>query len=196
VAVCKVSHTSPNERRCNGNSAASHREHLPLLPLTVGGAVASAAGRVALARLANLAGDRLPDKDRKNALALATFMDKHPRWQDAIVVAYSLGPLPSNSLFIAAGLGRLRLRRVVLWFCVCRAISNTIWVSTVSVATRSMGDIFRNALTSPRSIATQIVSAVLVIAVVRLPWATWLERAVDAKEAQREHATEQAARSE
>jgi hypothetical protein len=152
------------------------RYQLPLLPLTVGGAAASAAGRVLLARLSRGAGEHLPEKDRNNATALATFLEQHPRWQTALVFVYCLGPFPSNSLFIAAGIGRLSLKRVAVIFFVSRAISDTFWVWTATGITRSVGDVFAGNLTSPRSIVAQLVSAGLVVAVCRLPWAAWLER--------------------
>jgi hypothetical protein len=160
------------------------RYHLPLLVLTVGGAVASTLGRTVLARLSGRAGEHLPQKDRENATALADFLKRHPRWQDGIVFAYCLGPFPSNSLFIAAGIGKVPLTRVALVFFISRAISDTFWVWTASGATRNLGDVFARSLTSPRSIAVQVLSVALVVAVCRLPWASWLKRAADAADHQ------------
>jgi membrane protein YqaA with SNARE-associated domain len=155
-------------------------DHLPLLPLTVGGAAASALGRVTLASLSRRAGGHLPETDRKNATALASFIARHPRWEDVIVFAYCLGPFPSNALFIAAGVGRLPLRRVVVLFFVSRALSDTFWVWTATGITRNVGDLFTGALTSPRSLAVQAFSVGLVAAACRLPWATWLGEAAAA----------------
>lgn len=152
-------------------------EHLPLLPLTIGGAGASMLGRVALARLSQRAGQHLPEKDRDNAMALANALRKHPRWQDAAVFAYCLGPFPSNSLFIAAGIGRLPLQRVALVYFLSRSLGDTFWVWTASKISYSLGDAFGRALTSPRSIATQVASVGLVMLVCRLPWAKWLGNA-------------------
>jgi membrane protein DedA with SNARE-associated domain len=152
--------------------------HLPLLPLTIGGAAASTAGRTVLAWLSLHAGKHLPEKDRTNATALANAVEAHPRWQDVAVFGYCLGPFPSNSLFIAAGIGRLPLKRVAVIFFVSRAIGDTFWVWTATGIARSVGDVFTGALTSPRSIAVQIFSVALVVAACRLPWAKWLNQAV------------------
>jgi hypothetical protein len=152
--------------------------HLPLLPLTIGGAAVSAGGRVVLARLSRRLGSRLPVKDRQNATTLASFVQAHPQWRDVLMFAYCLGPFPSNTLFIAAGIGRLPLRRVTVIFFISRSLGDTLWVWATAGVSRNLGDIFSDALTSPRSIAAQIASVALIVVVCRLPWATWLGNAI------------------
>jgi len=101
---------------------------VPLLPLTIGGAAASAGGRYLLALGTRQLDQFLPDGDRRNAEALGGFLCRHSRWSVVIVFLGCLGPLPSNALFIACGLGRVRLSPIVVAFFLSRAIADSLWV--------------------------------------------------------------------
>jgi membrane protein DedA with SNARE-associated domain len=147
---------------------------LPLLPLTIGGALMSALGRAALALLSRRAGGKLPDKDRENAEALGQFIGRHRRWRFLIVFGYCLGPLPSNPVFIAAGVGEVPLLGVTIAFFLSRAIADTFWVWTAGKISEGLGDVFLQQVTSWKSIAVQVVTLILLVLVFRLPWARWL----------------------
>jgi hypothetical protein len=147
---------------------------LPLLPLTIGGAAMSALGRVQLAHLSSHLGRFLSQKDRANARALAAFITAHPNWRDGVTFAYSLGPLPSNQLFIAAGIAGIPMRRVATVFFVSRAIGDTFWVWTAGKAARNLKDLFSGGVTNWRSVLIQLVSLALVGVLFHLPWAKWL----------------------
>ncbi len=146
----------------------------PLLPLAVVGAAASAAGRAGLALGAAKGSRFLPAKDRTNADALGDFFDRHERWSLGIVFVGCLGPLPSNALFIAAGLGRVRLWPVLIAFFLSRCIADWLWVYTAGAVVRGTGDLFTSQLTSWQAILLQVAGLVLVVGVLRLPWARWL----------------------
>jgi membrane protein YqaA with SNARE-associated domain len=151
---------------------------VPLLPLTIGGAAASAAGRFCLAKLSTRLGNRLPETDRKNAEALGKFINKHKRWREAIVFFYCLAPLPSNPIFIAAGVGRVPLLPVTLAFFLSRCIADTFWVWTAGAVSDSLGDVFLNQVTSWQSIAIQVIAIAMVVMIFRLPWSRWLRPAL------------------
>src|SRR5829696_5132555 len=87
---------------------------LPLLPLALGGAVAATSGRLVLALGARHLGPRVVPAD---------WLRTHQRWVGPAVLLYSFGPIPSNQLFIAAGLGQLDLRVVAGAFFIGRVIS-------------------------------------------------------------------------
>jgi len=148
--------------------------HLPLIPMTVGGAAMSALGRVQLAHLSRYMGRFLPAKDQANANALASYITAHPNWRDGVTFAYSLGPLPSNQLFIAAGIARISLRRMALFFFASRAIADTFWVWTAGKVARNLSEIFSRGVTNWQSIVAQVLSLLLVGVLFHLPWAKWL----------------------
>ena len=156
----------------------------PLLPLTLGGAAASAAGRVGLAWGSARLGNKLPANEKKNAKALGDFIRRHGRWGVVIVFVGCLGPLPSNALFIAAGLGKVALRPLVVAFFLSRVIADTFWVWSAGKVSESTGSLFREQLTSWPAIAIQVAGLLVVVGVMRLPWVKWLgavpEEAADA----------------
>jgi uncharacterized membrane protein YdjX (TVP38/TMEM64 family) len=147
---------------------------LPLLPLTIGGAAASAAGRVGLALLSQKLGAHLPASDRRNAEAIGAFIRNHGHWSAVIVFLGCLGPLPSNAIFIAAGLGRISLRPVVIAFFLSRAVADTFWVMAAGRVSQSAQGLFREQITSWPAIALQVGALFLVVGALRLPWARWL----------------------
>jgi membrane protein YqaA with SNARE-associated domain len=146
----------------------------PLLLLTVGGAAASACGRILLALGSRGLGGHLPKKDRENAEALGELCNRHRRWREAIFFGYCLAPLPSNPLFIAAGVGRVALLPVVLAFFAARAIADTFWVWTAGKISEGAGSLFKEQLTSWKAIVVQIAALLVVVMLFRLPWVRWL----------------------
>lgn len=146
----------------------------PLLLLTVGGAAASALGRTVLALGSRRFSRVLPATDRKNAEALGEFVNRHRRWREPIFFFYCLAPLPSNPLFIAAGVGKIPLLGVTLAFFASRAIADTFWVWTAGQVSRNVGGLFVHQLTDWKAIVLQVLGLVTVVLLFRLPWAKWL----------------------
>ncbi len=115
---------------------------LPLLLVTIGGAVASSVGRLGLALASRRWGSRLLSRQRRRKLRrLGVWLDEKPRWAIPLVVLlFALGPIPSNAVFIAAGLTGIRLTPVFVGFFVGRAISYTV----LDLATRKVVGDFQN----------------------------------------------------
>ncbi len=146
----------------------------PLLPLTLGGALASTLGRLLLAVGSRRLAAYLPDRDRRNAEALGAFVNRNRARRELLVFLYCLGPFPSNPLFIAAGLGRIPLRPVALAFFLSRAVADTFWVWTADTVSTGLGDVFLRTFKSWYSLTAQIAALLAVVLVLRLPWARWL----------------------
>ncbi len=147
---------------------------VPLLVLTVGGAFFSALGRMGLAVGASRLRKFLPDSDVENASALGAFVNRHRAWRLLIVFLYCLAPVPSNPIFIAAGIGRVPLLPLTAAFCDSRVIADTFWVWTAGAVSESTAGVFVESLTSIQSIAFQVAALCLVVLILRLPWARWL----------------------
>jgi hypothetical protein len=79
---------------------------LPALPLALGGALAASAGRLTLAVASQRFGRTLLPLHRRADLSdLGRCLDAKAKWAaPAAVLVYSFGPIPSNELFVAAGL--------------------------------------------------------------------------------------------
>lgn len=147
---------------------------VPLWPLTLGAAVAGALGRMVLARATRHFGRFLRTQDRRNAEALGDWFNRRGRWRWPLVAAYSLGPFPSNALFIAAGAGRVPLWPIAVTFALCRAGSDTLWVWTSARVVGSAWAYITDSMTDWRAIALQVLGLAGLVLIFRLPWARWL----------------------
>lgn len=146
---------------------------LPLLPLVIGGATMTALGRLGLVLLSRRFSHLLSPTTRANAEALCEVIAHHPRRRDLIVLAFTVGPLPSNALFIAAGLGGAPLWPVLLLFWPGRMVADTIWLWTGGEVYRGLQAAFLDEMALWQAAVTQIVAAALLLIVVRLPWMRW-----------------------
>lgn len=153
---------------------------LPLLPLTVGGAACSTLGRTVLALAARRWGRKIvPAKNLESIDALGTWLKQRPSWQVPLVVFVgSLGPIPSNTMFISAGLTTMDLRPVAAGFFAGRVISYTAGALTTAKVANSMGDILSRYWGNTSAIVVQLVSLVLIVVFTQIPWAKILHVSV------------------
>jgi membrane protein YqaA with SNARE-associated domain len=144
---------------------------LPLLPLAIGGAVAATLGRLALALGARWLGPKfLPDDTLRNLGDLGAFLRTRQRWVGPAVLLYSFGPIPSNQLFMAAGLARLDLRVVGGAFFVGRVVSYTFFSHVADKAVDSLTDVFAQSVTSPPMLLLELASLAILMAIAKIPW--------------------------
>src|SRR5256885_13701600 len=78
---------------------------LPLLILTIGGAIASALGRILLAKASTLFKRRFMRSRESDLDELGEFLNERRTYVGPAGFADSLTPLPTNNLFLPAGLG-------------------------------------------------------------------------------------------
>ncbi len=116
---------------------------LPVWPLAIGCAFASTAGRCGLYYLsARLGRQLLSDQKQRNVAALGNWLNQRPGWRGVVdLLIYSLGPIPSNDLFIAAGLSRATLWPVALGFLPGRMVSYPLLALTAKGANDQLGGI-------------------------------------------------------
>jgi membrane protein YqaA with SNARE-associated domain len=145
---------------------------LPVWPLAIGCALASTAGRCALYYLSARWGRRLlPAKRRQNVDVLGRWLNARPSWRGVVdVLLYSLGPIPSNDLFIAAGLSGAKLWPVALGFLPGRLVS----YPALALAAKGANDHFDGALTrqwhDPKWLALELLSIAGLILFSRIDW--------------------------
>ena len=147
-------------------------DKLPLLLLTVGGAVFSTLGRLVLAWAAGRWGRKIvPVKQRTEIDALGAWLDNRPSWQVPLVVfVASLGLVPSNQLFITAGLTKMRLAPVAAGFFAGRAISYTVSAQVTAKAAGSLAGLLRNYWSSPSVWVIQLISLAVIVGFSMIPW--------------------------
>ncbi|HWA55011.1 MAG TPA: hypothetical protein VG816_12660 [Solirubrobacterales bacterium] len=129
---------------------------LPAVPLVLGGAVAAALGRFVLANGARrlrprLSAARVEHLDRAEATLRAD------RWRTLGGLAlFTVSPLPSGQLFVAAGLMTVPLLPLTAAFFAGRLVSYSIYVGAATIAERNFGDLLLDALTSPLGMVVQV----------------------------------------
>ena len=138
-------------------------------------ATAAASGRLLLALAFRLLGNRLPERYRRNLQAARKALEKNRRNAILALGLFALSPVPSAQLFEAAGLAGVRLLPFTLAFFLGRTVSYSIYVFTAAgLRATSLGDTFREALTSPWGIALQVVMLIGLVFFARIDWAKWL----------------------
>ena len=144
---------------------------LPLLPLALGSAVASTAGRIALALGARWLGPRFLSADvQRNLTDLGRWLCTRQKWVGPAVLAYSFGPIPSSQLFKAAGLANLDLRVVGGAFLIGRVISYTFFAHAADKAVDNLADVFSLTVTSPPMLLLELLSLGALVALAKIPW--------------------------
>lgn len=89
---------------------------------------------------------------------------------------FAAAPLPSAQMFEAAGLARIRLRPLLVALLLGRLVSYSIYVSVASAGHDRVRHFFDKGLFSPQAIATQVVAAALLIAMVTVDWPSVIDK--------------------
>ncbi len=148
---------------------------LPLPGIVVTGAVAAALGRYSLAHGFRLLRERVSEKTRNNLEAAKAALEKNHRRGWLALGLFALSPLPSAQLFAAAGLTGVRLAPFTLIFFAGRLVEYSVYAGGAKVVERlTIGDAFREALTSPLGIGLQLAMIGGLVALARIDWARHL----------------------
>ncbi|MES2699845.1 MAG: hypothetical protein V4647_09570 [Pseudomonadota bacterium] len=151
---------------------------LPLAGLVVTAAVASSSGRYLLAHGFRLFATRLSEKTRTN-LAAAREAFERKRYHNLMALLFFVfSPLPSAQQFGAVGLAGVRILPFTLAFFVGRLFSYTLYAGGAELVDQqtSLGDVFRESLTSPLGIVLQVVMLAALVALAKVDWTTVLRR--------------------
>jgi hypothetical protein len=121
-------------------------------------------------------------KQESDMRQLGAFLDEHRQHVGLATFLYTLSPLPSNNLFIAAGMVEIQLVWVFIGFLSGRLIANTALVWTTDKAFRHFQELFAEVFGSWEVILLQSLSVVSIVLLTRVPWARWLRRYVKTPE--------------
>lgn len=140
------------------------------------GVTASTAGRYVLAKGAELVTQKYASIHKKTGLEQLRRELHYKPWEKFVFTfVFSLSPLPSNALFIAAGATRVRLREILAGFFAGRALS---YLLLVFVAQKVFSAL-ETTLAGNATIWTamiEIIGFVAVIAFFALDWEKLLNR--------------------
>jgi membrane protein YqaA with SNARE-associated domain len=144
---------------------------LPAVPLVLCGAIAAAAGRLVLATTSRRMRGHFSQRRLESLAAAEQVLTGDRRRAFGGLALFALSPVPSAQLFIAAGLLSVPLLPLTAAFFAGRLVSYSIYVGGASLASRSLGDTFRSAFTSPLGIVLQALMLAVIVALVRVDWA-------------------------
>ena len=107
------------------------------------------------------------------------FLGEHLKskgWQSqAVIVAYSLLPLPTTPLFLAAGMARIRPLYIIPAFFVGKLSSDSVAVAMGKYASQNLGSLRATAL-SWQSIAGLAASLLLLLALLFIDWRVLIQQ--------------------
>lgn len=150
---------------------------LPVPAIVGTGAVAAALGRFGLAHGTRLLRPWLSDKTRRNLAAAREALEANKRRGMLALGLFALSPVPSAQLFEAAGLAGVRLLPFTLAFFAGRLVSYSIYAGGAKAAEHlTLGQTFRDSLTSPLGLGLQIVMLAGLVALARVDWARLLAK--------------------
>ena len=152
------------------------RSQLPLPALVIVAALASSSGRYLLAHGFRLFASRLSERTRTNlAAARSAFEGKRHSGLMALVF-FAVSPLPSAQMFGAIGLAGVRIAPFVGAFFLGRLVSYSFYAGSAQLVAEhtSFGETFQETLTSPLSIAVQLVLLAGLVALTKIDWVRWL----------------------
>ncbi|HEU4649785.1 MAG TPA: hypothetical protein VFS49_00075 [Croceibacterium sp.] len=150
---------------------------LPVPAIVVVGALAAALGRFCLAHAFRLLRGRVSESTRRNLEAARNALEKNRGRGVLALGLFALSPVPSAQLFEAAGLTGTRLLPFTLAFFAGRLVSYSIYAASAkAVEGLTLGDTFRDALTSPVGIAGQVIMLAALVALAKVDWAKLLSK--------------------
>ena len=145
--------------------------HLNLALTVIIGAVCATSGRVILAHLSrSYLRPFLPAKFRKNYEDLSHYFQKNQHLTIPVVITYAFLPIPSNHVFIVAGLTRLKLTLIAFSFLVGRLISYTFWISLAHHVANRLDTLFSLRFSNTTATIFELLGFGLVLLMGMLNW--------------------------
>jgi len=139
------------------------------------GVAGSILGRYVLTLyIPRLSGKYLKRAKNEDAEFLGKKLEKKGWKSHVLVLVYSLLPLPTTPLFLAAGMAKLEPWRILPGFIVGKLISDTIAVLTGKYAAENTQGLLRG-MVSWKSIAGFVVGLLLVFVFVFVDWRTLIQ---------------------
>lgn len=140
------------------------------------GAASATAGRVVLALVTGAFRSRLSPRRVASLEALRDAVTERPHRALIGLGLFLVSPLPSNQLFMAAGLLAAPLRPLAAAFFVGRLVAYSVYAGGAVFARARIGDLLLERLSSPGAIALQLGSLALLGVLMAVDWAKVLGR--------------------
>ncbi|WP_338242669.1 hypothetical protein [Aurantiacibacter hainanensis] len=144
---------------------------MPLPGIVLCGALAAALGRFTLAHGFRLLAKYVPEKTKRNLAAARAAFERRKRHGIAALALFAVSPVPSAQLFAAVGLTGMPVAAFTVAFFAGRLVSYSIYAGSAQlIASTSLGDVFRDSLSSPLGIALQVLLLIGLVLLLRIDW--------------------------
>lgn len=145
--------------------------HLHIIPVVVLGAIFATLGRVTLYLLAKKFGHFfISKKSKENVEILGKYVNSHMKISIPLFILYAFLPIPSNQVYIAAGLSRVRIKYLAVSFFFGRILSYFFWVSATHKVTTSIQVIFSKHYARTGSIIAEIIGFGILFIITKIDW--------------------------
>jgi len=151
---------------------------LPLIPLALCGAIVSGFGRYFLARGSGWVTRTFFKRKEEELRTLGEYLEHKKGLVSGFVFAYSLLPLPTNNLFLAAGMTRINMAWVLAGFWLARLPADLLWIWTTNATFSNMQEVFGKSA-NLLAIVLQAGALLSVALLYFLPWGKWLKHYID-----------------
>lgn len=146
------------------------RMHLALVPLVLIGAICATSGRVVLSLIArNHFRQFLSKETKENYDAIGKIFHAHEHISVPILLLYAFFPLPSNQVYIIAGLANANIKIIAASFLAGRLVSYTFWVTASHQVARRLTDIFELNITHG-ALIVEVVGLFVIFLVGKIHW--------------------------
>jgi membrane protein YqaA with SNARE-associated domain len=153
------------------------RHNLPVWPLALVGAAGASAGRAGLALGSRVVGPRFVSAKRlRNIQTLSETLEARKGLSLPALTLFCVGPIPSNDLFIAAGLAKTPLLPLLGVFGLARFVSYVLWVMATGAAADSLRQVLTPRFGNVAAIAVELAGVVGLVLLLRLDWARVVRR--------------------
>lgn len=106
---------------------------------------------------------------------LGKFVQSHENLTIPVIITYAFLPIPSNQMFIAAGLSGLNIRVIAFSFLVGRLISYTFWISAAHKLVDSLENIFSVHYSNFWAFVIQLIGFGIIILISKINWSKYLK---------------------
>ena len=144
--------------------------HLPIWPVIIIGVIGSIAGRYVLTVYISSLSGSIFKKEKNEQVQFLGEKLKSKGWKSHLfVMLYSLLPVPTTPLFLAAGMAKLKPYYILPAFFVGKFTSDALAVIMGKYASENTGDLLHGAV-SWKSIAGLIFGLLLIAAILFIDW--------------------------
>ncbi|GAA4511869.1 hypothetical protein [Sphingobacterium thermophilum] len=149
---------------------------LSVWPVLIIGVIASVLGRYTLTLYTPLIANKYINKAKNEDVEFLGSKMKENVWKGQLfVLAYSLLPLPTTPLFLAAGMSKLNAKYIIPAFFVGKFTSDAVALLLGKYASESIDSITDNLL-SWKSVAGFVFGLILIGCIFFIDWRTLIQR--------------------